>query len=40
MIPVRFVVACQEGHLDDFPWELYAHSKPAQALDIFGNSEI
>src|SRR5438309_1160520 len=21
MIPVRFVVACDQGHLDDFPWE-------------------
>ena len=27
MIPVRFVVACDEGHLDDFPWEQWAHSK-------------
>ncbi len=21
--PVRFIVACTNGHLDDFPWELY-----------------
>jgi hypothetical protein len=26
--PVRFLVACRNGHLDDFPWELYAHRGP------------
>lgn len=24
-VPARFVVACPAGHLDDFPWEEYAH---------------
>ena len=24
-IPVRFLLACRNGHLDDFPWERYAH---------------
>lgn len=24
-IPVRFVVACRNGHLDDFPWYRWAH---------------
>jgi hypothetical protein len=25
MLPVRFLVACEQGHLDDFPWRLYVH---------------
>ena len=24
-LPVRFVVACPAGHLDDFPWDAFAH---------------
>ena len=24
-LPARFLLACRAGHLDDFPWELYAH---------------
>ena len=24
-VPVRFVVACENGHLDEFPWVAYAH---------------
>ncbi|RZS32196.1 uncharacterized protein DUF1998 [Herbihabitans rhizosphaerae] len=24
-LPARFVLACEEGHLDDFPWQYYAH---------------
>ena len=24
-VPVRFVVACRNGHLDDFPWYKWAH---------------
>ncbi|MBY5162092.1 DUF1998 domain-containing protein [Salsipaludibacter albus] len=26
-LPVRFVLACKRGHLDDFPWEEWAHKK-------------
>lgn len=26
MVPVRFVIACDDGHIDDFPWELWAHT--------------
>jgi hypothetical protein len=33
MIPVRFIVACDQGHLDDFPWEQWAHSRPGDSLD-------
>jgi hypothetical protein len=25
VIPVRFLVACEKGHLDDFPWLYFAH---------------
>lgn len=25
VFPARFVVACSEGHLDDFPWHHYVH---------------
>ena len=24
-LPARFVVACEDGHLDDFPWVAFAH---------------
>ena len=24
-VPARFLIACPAGHLDDFPWEQYAH---------------
>ena len=39
VFPARFVVACSEGHLDDFPWHDYVHRgkagtrcKPEQLL--------
>jgi hypothetical protein len=25
--PVRFIVACEDGHIDDFPWKFWVHSK-------------
>ena len=25
VIPVRFLVACEKGHLDDFPWRYFVH---------------
>jgi len=25
VVPARFVIACLNGHLDDFPWEEYVH---------------
>jgi len=34
MIALRFVVACDEGHIDDFPWVLWAHSRPGLPLDL------
>lgn len=29
VFPARFVVACSEGHLDDFPWHDYVHKGQA-----------
>ena len=28
VIPARFMVACRDGHLDDFPWKEYVHGGP------------
>lgn len=28
MIPVRFLIACKNGHLDDFPWTWFLHQGP------------
>jgi hypothetical protein len=33
MVPMRFVVACDEGHIDDFPWVAWAHRAEGQELD-------
>ncbi len=33
MVPLRFVVACENGHIDDFPWISWAHSRPGQLLE-------
>ncbi|MBM7568080.1 DUF1998 domain-containing protein [Paenibacillus sacheonensis] len=27
VFPARFLVACPRGHIDDFPWSFYVHSK-------------
>ncbi|EJF72355.1 hypothetical protein A462_08587 [Pseudomonas sp. Ag1] len=31
--PVRFVVACSKGHIDDFPWEWWAHRRRESACE-------
>lgn len=28
-VPARFLLACREGHLDDFPWHWFAHGGPS-----------
>lgn len=33
MVPVRFIVACENNHIDDFPWVEWAHTRPGQSLD-------
>lgn len=30
MVPVRFVAVCPNGHIDEFPWVEWAHSKRGQ----------
>ncbi|MEE8584680.1 MAG: DUF1998 domain-containing protein [Acidobacteriota bacterium] len=32
MIPLRFIVACENGHVDDFPWSLWVHRKKGESL--------
>jgi hypothetical protein len=29
-VPARFLVACRNGHLDDFPWHYYVHKGPSE----------
>ncbi|MBU8656170.1 DUF1998 domain-containing protein [Bacillus pumilus] len=36
--PARFVVSCQENHLDDFPWRWWAHGK--QETDCKGKLRL
>ncbi|WP_152624114.1 DUF1998 domain-containing protein [Cupriavidus sp. IDO] len=44
--PVRFVIACRKGHIDEFPWEWWAHrrreggicDRPAMELKSRGKS--
>lgn len=33
MVPVRFIVACDAGHIDDFPWIEWVHTRPGQLLN-------
>jgi hypothetical protein len=28
-VPARFLLACQDGHLDDFPWHWFVHGGPS-----------
>lgn len=29
-VPVRFLLACRNGHLDDFPWHWFVHGGPSE----------
>lgn len=45
MVPVRFLVACKHGHLDDFPWHTFVHKGPSPCtgrlfLFEFGFGEV
>ncbi len=33
MHPVRFIVACENGHIDDFPWIEWVHTPMGKPLD-------
>ncbi len=30
VVPARFLVACEHGHLDDFPWSEFVHRGPSE----------
>lgn len=32
VLPLRFVVACPDGHIEDFPWEEWAHTEKGTEL--------
>lgn len=46
LVPVRFVTACPKGHLDDFPWNWFAHvdhgrcSTPELVLTDRGSGDL
>lgn len=31
-VPARFLLACKNGHLDDFPWQWFVHSGPRDCI--------
>ncbi|ESQ15971.1 MAG: DUF1998 domain-containing protein [Thiohalocapsa sp. PB-PSB1] len=33
-VPVRFLVACRNGHLDDFPWVEFVHGGPTSCRSV------
>ncbi|MEN9938140.1 MAG: hypothetical protein RLZZ387_4719 [Chloroflexota bacterium] len=33
-VPARFLVACENGHLDDFPWVEFAHRGPTNCASL------
>lgn len=37
LVSSRFIVACEDGHLDDFPWILFAHypEQPCKKPDLY-----
>lgn len=34
VVPARFLVACENGHLDDFPWIEFAHRGPTSCSSL------
>src|SRR5271157_3476273 len=39
-VPARFVVACKNGHLDDFPWVNFVHGGPPDHAFKLHNSDL
>lgn len=36
VVPARFLVACEDGHLDDFPWNYFVHAgQPCSGTPLF-----
>ncbi|MGX9364517.1 DrmB family protein [Desulfoplanes sp. PS50] len=33
-VPVRFLLACKNGHLDDFPWHWFVHGGPSDCRGV------
>ncbi len=33
-VPARFLLACKNGHLDDFPWHWYVHGGPSNCKGV------
>ena len=33
-VPVRFLVACKHGHVDDFPWRWFVHDGPEKGASL------
>lgn len=38
--PVRFLVTCKKGHLDDFPWQTFVHRGPSSCEGPYRFSEF
>lgn len=39
-VPVRYLLACRAGHLDDFPWEAFVHQGPVCGSAILTMYEL
>lgn len=39
VVPARFLVACENGHLDDFPWDEFVHRGPNTCNPLLRLSE-
>lgn len=39
VIPVRFVMACRHGHVDEFPWDWWVGHKPDCTISRRGNQD-
>jgi hypothetical protein len=38
--PARFVIACEHGHIGEFPWKYWAHSKQNENIAEMGNCQL
>lgn len=40
VLPARFLLACESGHLDDFPWSWFVHKGDTSCLGMLGLREL
>ena len=40
VLPVRFLLACKNGHLDDFPWRWFCHQGPTECRGALRLSDV